>query len=256
MVDAAGPDGLVTCDRWMKAVTKPVPGASTTALEASPTIAGDKGVLVFTSNAGGATELYAVDFFGGNPQANRLDSLDDGTDQIGPHWNTAGTRLYWSRGGKLFSAPYTDGAFGDAAAEPGLAGETVASLAVSLDEKELFYGDNADPAVSKLHYATRSAIGMPWAAQGALAGAVNMGGDSSPTLSHDQFTLYWESHRDARGRLYTAVRQSGVGSSAFTQVEAFDELPGSDGDPDLSSHDSVFAFTANKNIYVSSRTCM
>jgi len=254
-VDASGPDGLLTCDRWSKAVIVAVPGASTGAKEASPTIAGDKGLLVFTSQPGALTELYALDYFGGSAQANHLDALDDGTDQISPRWNVAGTRLYWSRGGKLFSAPYTDGAFGTAAAEPGLSGETVASIAVSLAETELFYGDNADPTLSQLHYATRPSTDKPWAAQGVLGGGVNMGGDSSPALSHDQYTLYWESHRDARGRLYTAVRQQLTGD-VFSQIEAFDELPGSDGDPDLSAHDSVFAYTANNNVYVATRKCM
>ncbi|HET9989199.1 MAG TPA: hypothetical protein VFQ65_11780, partial [Kofleriaceae bacterium] len=242
-----GPDAHLTCARWTAATINIVPGASTAAKEASPTIAGDHGLIAFAASPTATSELYTVDYFAGARQATRIDALDDGTPQTSPRWNSDGTRLYWSRSGVLVSATYRDGAFGAATAELGLDGETVATLGLSTSETELFYGDNADPTLSQLHYATRPAIGAAWTAKGALA-VLNMGGDSAPTLTHDQFTLYWESHRGGHGKLYTAVRQH-IGDP-WAQVEIFDQLAGADGDPDDSSHDTVFAYTANDDIYV------
>jgi Tol biopolymer transport system component len=247
-------DGSVTCQRWGMAANAPVNGASTGAKEASPSVAGDHGLLAFTSTPGTVTEIYTLDHFGGSTAAVRADALDDGTDQLAPRWNAAGTRLYFSRGGALFSATYADGAFATPAAEPGLGGEHVIGVTLSLDETELFYGDNADPTLSKLHYAKRTAPGAAWSPTGELAGVNGAGGDSAPTLSHDQFTLYWASHRSGSAQLYQAVRQQ-VGAT-FAMVDAFTDLPLAQGDPDISSHDETFAYVSNANIYLAVRTCM
>ena len=247
-------DGPLTCQRWGMAATASVAGAATGAKEASPSVAGDRGLLAFTSSPGAISEIYTLDHFGGSTQAIHADVLDDGTDQRTPRWNAGGTRLYFSRGGALWSAGYASGAFATPAAAPGLAGETVVGIAVSIDETELFYGDNADGTMATLHYAKRAAIGMPWTAQGPLAGLVNMAGDGAPSLSHDQLTLYWVSHRDGSAKIYDAVRQT-IGAP-FGQIEAFPDLPAGATDPDLSSHDSVFAYTAHDDIVIATRTCM
>lgn len=254
---ALGLDGSVTCQRWGMAANAPVGGASTGAKEASPSVAGDHGLLAFTSKPGPVTEIYTLDHFAGSTVAVHADALDDGTDQLAPRWNAAGTRLYFSRGSKLFSATFADGAFGTPAAEAGLASEQVVGVTLSLDETELFYGDNADPTLSKLHYAKRTGQGAPWSPMGELAGVTGTGGgggDSSPTLSHDQFTLYWATHRGGSAQLYQAVRQQ-IGAP-FAMIDTFLELPLAQGDPDLASHDETFAYVANDNIYLAVRTCM
>jgi hypothetical protein len=247
-------DGPLTCQRWSKAAIANVDGASTNAKEASPSVAGDHGLLAFTATPGPISEIYTLDHFGGSTQADRADALDDGTDQRTPRWNAAGTRLYFSRAGALWSANYDSGAFAAPAAEPGLAGETVVGIAVSNDETELFYGDNADSTMATIRYAKRPAIGMPWAAQGPLTGQVNMAGNGAPSLSHDQFSLYWVSHRDGAAKIYDAVRQM-IGAP-FGQVEMFSDLPVDATDPDISSHDSVFAYTEHDDIVIATRTCM
>ncbi|CAN5524392.1 hypothetical protein BH11MYX1_BH11MYX1_46700 [soil metagenome] len=247
-------DGSVTCQRWGMAANAPVNGASTGAKEASPSVAGDHGLLAFTSTPGATTEIYTLDHFGGSTDAVRADALDDGTDQRAPRWNVTGTRLYFSRSGKLFSATYADGAFGTPAAEPGLSGEQVVGVTLSLDETELFYGDNADPTLSKIHYAKRTSQGSAWSPMGELAGVNGTGGDGAPTLSHDQFTLYWASHRGGTAQLYQAVRQQ-IGAT-FAMVDTFADLPIAQSDPDISSHDETFAYVANDNIYLAARTCM
>ncbi|MEO8843970.1 MAG: hypothetical protein ABI591_27880 [Kofleriaceae bacterium] len=247
-------DGPLTCQRWGMAAAANVPGAATHAKEASPSVAGDHGLLAFTSSPGAISEIYTLDHFGGSTQAVHADALDDGTDQRTPRWNTDGTRLYFSRGGALWSAAYADGTFAAPAAEPGLAGETVVGIAVSIDETELFYGDNVDPTLATIRYAKRAATGMPWTAQGPLAGLVNLSGDGAPSLTHDQLTLYWVSHRDGSPVVYDAVRQ--IIGAPFGQIETSADLPAGATDPDISSHDRVFAYTAHDDIVIATRTCM
>jgi hypothetical protein len=231
-----------------------VAGASTGAKEASPTFAGDRGLLAFTSQPGAVTELYTLDYFAGSTVAVHADALDDGTDQLAPRWNADGSRLYWTRGTTLLSATYSNGAFGTPKPEAGLAG-TVVGVTISNNELELIYGDSVDPTMSKLNDATRASLTAPWVSQGPLTGLINSGmGESAPTLTHDQFSLYWVSHRDGTPTLYTAVRQTIT--AAFAQVESSEDLPQGATDPDLSAHDTVFAYTANNDIMIDTRTCM
>ena len=249
-----GPDAQLTCMRWATGAHSAVLGASTGAKEATPTFAGDRGLLAFTSQPGAVTEIYTLDYFNGATVAVHADALDDGTDQLAPRWNADGSRLYWTRGGALMSATYASGAFGAPKPEAGLSG-TVVGVTISNNELELIYGDNVDPTMSKLNYATRPSLTMPWVSQGALTGLINSGmGESTPTLSHDQFSLYWVSNRDGSPTLYTAVRQM-IGAP-FAQVTSSEDLPAGATDPDLSAHDTVFAYTANGDIMIDTRTCM
>ena len=63
--DPAAPDamidGPVTCQRWGMAATANVDGAATNAKEASPSVAGDHGLLAFTSTPGTISEIYTLD---------------------------------------------------------------------------------------------------------------------------------------------------------------------------------------------------
>jgi hypothetical protein len=262
-------DAARICGAWQ--APAPIIFANTIFDDWEPTVAPNGGPIVFSSNRTGLNELFMMPQSPTSPSdIVRLASLDNGMKQWGPAWNADGTKLYFERangtGITLYTAAFDGQTFGPAIPEPGFAvSDVILGAAISQDETELFYNDNEMAMLGQIQRATRGAIGDPWTKQGPVNELDANVGNGYPTLTFDGHTIIWASEGTTDpGRWLTATRPARA--AAFSTPVLFDDIPhttGIDLDPDMSSRDTVFAFSSTRaggnvggaDLWITTRTC-